>query len=64
VANIVKLFGHNVRYYWHFALSFDPGLWAVNYAKKSFMKLTPGGSTSPRYVLKIFYNEKAEKFNI
>jgi hypothetical protein len=36
VANIIKLFRHNLHRYQHIALSFDPGYAAngVNYAKK------------------------------
>jgi hypothetical protein len=47
-ANCKILFWHNLRHYWHAALSFNSDYTnrGVNYTKKSFMKLTPGANVS------------------
>jgi hypothetical protein len=44
VANFIELFWHNLHPFWHIVLSFDSDFAArgVNYAQKTFMKLTPG----------------------
>jgi hypothetical protein len=50
VDNFIKLFRCNLHGYWCIALSFDSGYapMGINYAVKSFMKLTPDHTSQPK----------------
>jgi hypothetical protein len=55
VADFIKLFRHNLPYYWHITLSLDSyAVRDTNYVEKSFVKLT----TEPnvlKLVLSVIY---------